>query len=63
MQPHQKEAVAAHIKENPTLDLVSAAAALGIASNEITSEELLEFKGYPLVEPTNVLPNVTTLGN
>lgn len=63
MNPQQKELVAKHLEAHPNLDLVTAAAALGIASSDIKSEELLEFAGFPKVEPTSVMPNVTTLGN
>lgn len=63
MNPKQKEQVTRHLAANPDLDLVTAATALGIATSDITATELLEFSGYPKVEPTSVLPNVTTLGN
>lgn len=63
MNPKQKESVAKYLEDHPEMDLVTAAAALKISSADITSEELLEFAGFPKVEPTNVLPGVTTLGN
>lgn len=63
MNPQQKELVTRHLEQHPDMNLVTAAAAVGIVSGDITSNELLEFAGYPKVEPTSLVPNVTTLGN
>lgn len=63
MQPKELEAVKVYLESHPNLSLVQAAAILGIASTNITSNEILDYAGYPKVEPANKLPDVSTLGS